>query len=566
MPESCLTPLSTRPARAPQLRRPRGWQPLVALLGLLVVGCRPTVPTPANPGQGAASTQSGERVFRFAIELLNGLADFDYVTITVDQRYNMNAAAADLLNAQALKEVIDRLNQWTIAAKPSGAWQNATWQRDPLLDTLGDWAALPAVESLDELTFAAGDAVELRQAVWHREVAESICRDATDDLERARLLFEWVVRNIQLEPLPDPTEAALPPHMPWQTLLLGRGTALERAWVLMLLARQQGLDIVLLDRPGGNESPDVSLAALLLDDELYLFDTRLGLPIPGEGEPVATLSAAAEDDSLLRRLDADTDHRYPLTAADLAGVVALVEASPAYLSRRMAMLESQLSGSEKLVLSVPASPLAERLKQCAHVEDVRLWSLPYSRQRQQSKLSRPQRAAQLAEMHPFVLPFVEIKNNLPYPIAALWKGRVLQLLSASDGEHGAIHFYQLARVPDSRLGEHSLMAEQLLKLPGQQFVPIATRAKQDASYWLGLMAAERGDYRTALDYFGERVMEATPDGPWTAGARFNLGQAYEALGQPDHAVEAYLSDQSPQQHGSLLRARQLESAPPPAPP
>ncbi len=108
-----------------------------------------------------------------------------------------------------------------------------------------------------------------------------------------------------------PDENALP-HRPWQILLYGRGTAEQRAWVFALLCRQQGLDVVMLElagaeRPVGSKQPaarqprdDFWLPAAGVDGQLYLFDTRLGLPIPGPGgEGVATLDQVQQDDDAL---------------------------------------------------------------------------------------------------------------------------------------------------------------------------------------------------------------------------------------------------------------------------
>ena len=70
-------------------------------------------------------------------------------------------------------------------------------------------------------------------------------------------------------------------------------TPLQCAWVFMLLARQAGLDVVLLAVPpiaksGSNRRPWV--AALFSSDDFYLFDFTYGLPIPGpNGEGIATL-------------------------------------------------------------------------------------------------------------------------------------------------------------------------------------------------------------------------------------------------------------------------------------
>ena len=147
-----------------------------------------------------------------------------------------------------------------------------------------------------------------------------------DDVKLATALFDWTIRNIQLDPNPSPTtKNTAPPlaHLPGEVLLYGHGTAVERTWVFVLLARQQGLDAVLLAKSDSAEDQSRPLAAaLLVKDELYLFDTRLGVPIGPDGQP-STLNKLAADDGLLRDLDLDDKHPYWLMAADLSSVVAL---------------------------------------------------------------------------------------------------------------------------------------------------------------------------------------------------------------------------------------------------
>ena len=58
-------------------------------------------------------------------------------------------------------------------------------------------------------------------------------------------------------------------------------------------------------------------------------------------------------------------------------VVALVEASPLYLSPRAKRIESRLTGEQRLVLNAEPSQQAARFK-AAGVGDVRLWDLPYT--------------------------------------------------------------------------------------------------------------------------------------------------------------------------------------------
>jgi hypothetical protein len=75
----------------------------------------------------------------------------------------------------------------------------------------------------------------------------------------------------------------------------------------------------------------------------------------------------------------------------------------------------------------------------------------------------------------------------------------------------------------------------------------------------------------AIDYFQDRTLEDSPDGPWTYGARYNLARTYEAQAaeltdEPDEAaalrqkaIELLENDSSPQEHGNRLRAARLKS-------
>ncbi len=217
-------------------------------------------------------------------------------------------------------------------------------------------------------------------------------------------LFDWTVRNIQLEELrpypkqsiagplsPQESDAAMadwPPAMrgvpgpgydkfPWHVLLYGRGDAYQRARIFLLLARQLRIDVVMLgiDRKTGRA--EEWLPAVLLDKQLYLFDTELGLPIPGPGgRGIATLAQAIADPQLLESLDIGDKYRYRVRPADLDKVVVLLDASAEYLAQRMRLVEQNLSAADQLVLSVSTSDLTQELEGCQGVTDVRLWAVP----------------------------------------------------------------------------------------------------------------------------------------------------------------------------------------------
>jgi hypothetical protein len=256
--------------------------------------------------------------------------------------------------SDTLNSVVARLNQWITSQST-----HPDWKPDPLVASLpADLQRLPGLQTLAEpqLRDRRHGPVAI---IWLHEVSEHAAGPESDALARATKLFDWTVRNIQLDA---PGKAPVP-HVPADILLLGRGQASDRAWVFMLLARQQGLDVVMLARPASESAKSGELLpALLTDDKLYLFDPALGLPVPGPGgRGVATLGEVAEDDALLRRMDLDADHPYPLKSADFQQVVALVEASPIYLSQRAQLVESALAARPARPLG-PSGQAAERLK------------------------------------------------------------------------------------------------------------------------------------------------------------------------------------------------------------
>jgi hypothetical protein len=543
----------------------------VVVLGcFLVAGCNEAAPQTSKSSAKPAppNARDSADTFRYAAGLLNSNDGLEAAEAAARQSKTQDEAARRLLFSQMPSAVVDQLNRWLGSQKLAD-----DWRPDALLETLPEALRdLPAVKSLGDRKFSDADAAALREVVWLRDVSNRISGEASEELERARRLFDWAVRNVQLDPPATPEqkeELARAPCLPWHLLTLGHGQAEDRAWLFALLARQQAMDVVLLEFAG--EKPRL-LAGLLIKDQLYLFDPELGLPLPGpEMESVATLSQIAGDDGLLRKLDLDAEHAYPLHSADAAKVAAYIEASPVYLQRRTALVESRLTGDEKLALSLDASALAKRLAACAHVGEIKLWPTPYERLQALSQRRSPGVKQLANEFQVLMTPYEHVVKKKLELTMALWRGRIQHLLGRFTGDAGANYFYQLARMADAeidqliaqegaaRQGEPPEIAQQrrlLAESRGNQY----RAAKRYASYWLGLVAYERENYPTAIDYFKTRTLEATPDGPWSAGARYNLGRSYESLGEAKQAIAAYLSDESEQRYGSRLRAARLEAA------
>ncbi len=218
-------------------------------------GCRKTATGRAAGGREgpAVSSQYREELLTYGVDNIDRLDEFgstDVLPQILERLESLNNPASaeakrqfnPLLDAwpepEMLRQIVDRLNQWIRPEKPP-----ADWQADPMLSELPKpLADLPQVKNLGLMEFSRFDGYALQEAAWLRDVSRWARGEKLDDLERAESLFDWVVRNIQVE-ADSPNRI---PLFPWETLFFGRGTARERAWVYILLLRQMDIDAALL--------------------------------------------------------------------------------------------------------------------------------------------------------------------------------------------------------------------------------------------------------------------------------------------------------------------------------
>jgi len=524
------------------------------------------------------------------------------LTIALDALRQLNAPNSQ----EAGSRSVFYLNQWL-----SRQDVEKEWTPDPMLKTLPS-TLQPAVQmaELDRLSFNDFDVAYLQQCQWLGDVAERMRRDpAPEDLQgwlkdlarstspqqaeqlaAAERLFDWTIRNVQLDQLPPPPKAPTasvggdpaansPPlrgevgpgyrHTPWQILLYGHGDKLERSRVFLLLTRQVGIDgvILALADPQSAGSSNPWCCALLIGEQLYLFDAELGLPIPAaDGKGIATLQQVIDEPQLLRQLDLQDGPQYDVEADDLKRIVALIDAEPAALSRRMQILQSGIPKSRHIVVSTTPSELQSRLRKHRQLGQISLWRVPFEAALYQ--VGMQQRLSQdYAAFSAWNREHGMLSGQHP-----LLRARDLHFQGKFTDE-GARPLYLSVRPSEKsidRLGTSTKMREQiglnaaLPEDPAQRsqvlenIVGMARRAKQNATYWLGLTYYEEGNYQVAKEWLGQRTLEASPKSPWSAGARYNLARAHERLGEIDEARELYIEDDSPQRHGNLLRAQWLE--------
>lgn len=454
----------------------------------------------------------------------------------------------------ALVQLTDRANQWFRNLNA----EQVEWKPSDLVETLPkkllqaeSIAPLLTPEALRNGVFDLADIRSLQEAIWLRDIGAWAKKEAYEKVDVALALFDWTIRNIQLDESDQPGII----HQPWQALMYGHGSAEMRAWVFTGLCIQQQLDVLMLSVTSQNNESRWWLPALLVDGELYLFDTRLGLPIlDSKADHIATLSEVISDPSLLRNLDVDGELLYPITADDLSHISASVLATPLQLSRRSAALQNALQGEEYVVLAAPSKGLVDSVRKLANITEVSLWPFPYDQRLAEESMKRPQR--ELAAQQ--VLTFSQRPR--------LWKARLLHFQGTKQvpvsqqndplaqprlGHREAIQHYQHGeiRTPDEVLAMFDA---------GKQ--AIYRSIKYSASYWLGLLSYDVGKFEVAEDWFRRRTLEPNPNGSWTAGAQYNLARSLEQLGRTEEAIQILQADQSPQRHGNLLRARRISTS------
>jgi tetratricopeptide (TPR) repeat protein len=360
---------------------------LIMSLSLLGCGGKPSRKPggPSNPAQGRANSERTQLVAALA----GTLASWDESHSDEEQR----------------KLTLNQLNSWSEAVEgtePAAAFsKSVAWTPDPAVGKLP--VPLPNVVDLQRPRFDLQDVDYLREATWFHFLATRLAaKPASRDKDIAKLphdaqlgarIFEWTMLNVALDlpswdrnanPWQVPQNAAEMLHTPYVTLFTGRGTALARGWVFLSLARQAGLQGVLLAATTNAEGkaldePRPWVPAILVEGEWYLFDPQLGVPIPGpEGRGVATLKQVIADPKLLRQLDQE-GYEYPLKAEQVPGLVGLLEVSPAALTLRMRRLQYDLP-ERVLALGTTKHPLpSEQIKQfeATGLSSVSLWKHPW---------------------------------------------------------------------------------------------------------------------------------------------------------------------------------------------
>jgi hypothetical protein len=424
------------------------------------------------------------------------------------------------------------------------------WQRDcggqivldfPALDESATRLFTP--EQLDVLKaerFSIQDGERLRDCVLFRKVSEYAVGSAESDLGRVINVFDHVVRNIDVVP----KHYENLPLTPYESYVLGSGTVEDRAWIFIGILRQLKIDAVVLspqraDRanvPGSLDSPGSPfLVGVLLNDEVFLFEPRFGLPVrpaSGGAAEVATLAQVLSEPTLLKQFDLDTEHPSPHSADGLRELQVEIVGDPSLFSARMRMLQSQFSGTHASVVSDPLQivdgipGLLGRVSKAGakywQPGAVRLWSYAESQLAAYARLTEDQQRKLTGLKSVWDAPRVVESAEAG---AAVRRRKLIhaRMAQVSGDYDDAIVGYGLVRLSGAAR-------------PGsiEQFVN--NQAADNAFFWKGICQYERGDYAGAADTFEKYLKPAAP-GLWQASCRYQLARSRAATGNLAAAIK-----------------------------
>ena len=157
--------------------------------------------------------------------------------------------------------------------------------------------------------YREGDAEHLRDAMLLRDVARHVGETAGNERERILKVFRYVVQAVALE-----GQSAVPPVLPpYDRLVLGSGTAADRAAIFIEILRQMRFDAVVLwlpqeqrsqtaktsasdkGTPGAKEEfnpHQPMLVGVLTEAGVLLFEPGLGQPVWKATESIGTKTDA----------------------------------------------------------------------------------------------------------------------------------------------------------------------------------------------------------------------------------------------------------------------------------
>lgn len=418
-------------------------------------------------------------------------------------------------------------------------------------------------------------------------------------LSEAIKMFDWIVRNIhllkdneyvgdkdvesmRLNEAEDLAAAGVPglgyTRFPWQTMLSSRGDYVDRAKIFMTMAEQRDINTVMLV-PAEAKPWAVGVQ---IGDRLFLFDTKLAMPIPGaKPGTIATLAEVIESPDLLKSLDLSVDEslkddtKYWVTAEQLKDMQGLVLTSPESLSYRFWELENKLVSENKMKLVERPTALIQQLPKIEGVAygpwDIEFKTHSFRRAVKDAIAEASFNDSLRDKLRWYFLDESYINDFVRYRTARSKYFAGLFETIRNDGNLNAIELFYKMIYKDSKiasLASDKIFQSQLAIAQGEtsaaQFEStiIGVQAnmklvRRDCGFFLSQCHFDNGNFGTATNWL-TRLEEIDDAKRWQPAINYLRARSLEAQRDYKSAIAAYSDQESVQFHGNLIRARLLK--------
>lgn len=378
---------------------------------------------------------------------------------------------------------------------------------------------------LEQATFDLADARLIRDAFLFDRIATHVAGDARTDEERVNRTFFYTMRNVALR---DENEDSLP-FDAFNVILTGRGTPQDRAEVFIAILRQLRFDAVILAPSAQGTLGADWLVGVLLDQDVLLYDSQLGLPVPADTrcsldpkQKVARLSEAVQHEEWLKALSPKSDRPYRFSTESLKTLKPFLVCDSRSTSSRFQLLQQGLPAGSTVLLaqSLAGTPesLIPRVEAALPGPDRKpqLWSGLAARQELLGSGSQVQARLMAETLIPFAAPF-EVSLDKEKNEFSTSPGRFRQFrtrIAQLQGDYeAAVAAYVTIRQLTAQADRVPLDVNR-----------IHQRAAEDAFFFSGEAKLDEGDNKGAVRLLSEYVGRYRK-GRWRSAARLAIATA-----------------------------------------
>lgn len=448
-----------------------------------------------------------------------------------------------------LNQAVSLMNQWARSCRAADA--QAFMLTPASAGALAPYLSIQEFKAVEHGNYTMRDGQHLRNCRLFRTLQERNMGKTSSELGRIANLFKHVVRNLDLV---EQHRDGIPLSI-FETYLIGHGTAEDRAWLFGSMLRQMKIDCVVLFPEGtkADAGPAPFLIGVLLEGQVYLFDPRAGLPIPAPAtadgaEAVATLTQVRAEPALLKALDIDAEHPYPITAENLGKPSVGVIGDTSTWSPRMEQIQPEFTGARAMIVFdslIDSEGRRGLLSRVANYEagawepkSVGVWKYPEGQLAGFESLSG-QHSQTLARLTLAWNAPIEIDMNTGAlkPGKKLFTGRIAQVEARYDDAATRYTAVQIGRKNTADELERRGVPRAAFENPQNRLM--MDPADEDAVFFTGVCKLEQGtpgDLRVAADKF-RHYLKHYENGVWTSASRYLLALTLADQGKPAEAVE-----------------------------